>query len=232
MDIYESENVRRTFRLLLRIFGKDILTLIYQFKIFSVYRPKITNLLQGTFNLSGLFYDTDVKTIIISSVDLTVIYGTLMNFSGRLIIKDCPKLTIIGNYFMEKSKLRSFILENTPNLKVIGDSFLSECLNLKSVKINGVLNVTTLNTKFLYKCHSLTKLDMTSFINVKTIGNRFMCWASSLQHIDIHTFRNVETIGTYFLAHTVSLNSLDLAAFINLTNVGEGFLSGSKALVH
>ncbi len=67
----------------------------------------------------------------------------------------------------------------------MGYGFLSDCSNLKSANLNGLVNLESVGDFFMALCTSLESFDATHLKALKTVGNAFLAECSNLKSVNL-----------------------------------------------
>eukprot|EP01060_Flectonema_neradi_P023196 TRINITY_DN313_c1_g1_i5.p1 TRINITY_DN313_c1_g1~~TRINITY_DN313_c1_g1_i5.p1 ORF type:complete len:189 (+),score=19.63 TRINITY_DN313_c1_g1_i5:39-605(+) len=111
----------------------------------------------------------------------------------------------------------------------IGDGFLKDCSNLKTIDFKQHINITRIGNNFLFECGSLTSIDLSSLGFMDETGSKFLAdnlnnLPSSVRHLQCVNGSCCTTIGDDFLKQIPSLTTVDLSSLNNVTQVGDWFL--------
>lgn len=131
----------------------------------------------------------------------------------------------IGDNFLRNFKnLRSIDSDKVSNVVQVGSYFLTSCMKLETIDLSFLSNVTQINIYFLSGCWNLHTIDLSPLKNITRINDFFLTNCSNLIAIDLSPLVNVTRIENYFLASCSDLISLDLRNLWKIKFVGKFFL--------
>jgi hypothetical protein len=89
------------------------------------------------------------------------------------------------------------------NITSIGNYFLSECDNLKTIDLSPLSNIISIDSEFLSKCTNLETINLSRLSNIISIGMSFLNGCSKLKTIDLSPLSKLKSISGYlFLSNT------------------------------
>ena len=197
--------------------------------VLSDFYPKDTDAYKG---LGLLFYHNAHLPLVLKfapNVTSTPFHSNIPNNVNHLhLIGEVEK---IGDKFLQDcTDLKSLDLSGLSNVKVIGDKFLQGCTGLKSLDLSGLSNVEVIGENFLYGCTGLTSLDLSPFSKVTRFDEDFLRNCTSLTTLDLSGLSQVIDIEDGFLSDCASLTTLDFSPLSNVKIIRYYFLSGCTNL--
>lgn len=109
---------------------------------------------------------------------------------------ELPKVETIGNHFCVSSQLHHFYGAKMPNLRIIGNNFLSGCTFLQVCFFSSIAQSTggtplpleQIGTNAFVACNNLTSINMEGFSSTIHVGENFCNRCSSLGDITLSLF--------------------------------------------
>ena len=140
--------------------------------------------------------------------NVTKIGNNFLNNTHKLKTIDLScfaKVKTIGVYFLYNSGIESIDLSPLKKLTSINNSFMEDCGDLTS--INFPEHVTKIGNDFLIDSSNLKTIDLSCFSNVTTIGDNFLR-NSGIESIDLSPLKNLTTVNRGFMEKCKKLKSV------------------------
>jgi hypothetical protein len=132
--------------------------------------------------------------------------------------------------FMCKSLISVHGMRQMHKLRTIGESCLQSCINLRSIRLDGLVELEEIGSCFMAHCQSIEHFDLADLPSLKSIGKHFLAGALNLSRIRFANLPSLETIGAGFMQKCLSVETLNLRAFSSVRRIGGTFLGDCLSL--
>ena len=135
-----------------------------------------------------------------------------------------PVKNIGDKWLTNCNNLKSIDFIGLNMLKTIGNSWMDYCFSLQNVDCRGLTNLKSVGNFWLKYCKYLKRIDYNGLINLETVGHDWMFGCFSLKNVTFKGLSNLKEIGDACMATCSTLENVDLSDLSNLKNVGDKWM--------
>lgn len=231
INVINTDNGNKEIRITTKTNHEIIIGLDKYNRIISYHNPRITEVKDNFLSKSNALEVLSLPNVTkvgnncvpksnVRKLDMPKVKEIGNDFLNYSCIKDITFdcLEKVGNNFMNSNRILESI--KVPNLKEIGDGFLSFNIHLTEIDLP---KVESIGECFM---DSIRYMEKISAPLLRKVGGYFLNENLGLTEI---SFPNLESVGTDFISRNRKISQINLP---KLKKVGDSFLSGNAELKH